>query len=216
MTPKDWVAKVHGLAREKGWWGEVPDTSPKSVMAKFALIVSELMEALELVREPGFDATAIWGEGVQGTRVSYEAMNKEHKLPKPEGFGVELADAVIRVFDLAGACAYELTLKGDFFEKTRAKHLKPIAKDLDADDVLQTIMRIVTMVSKASDIVDDDEHQDPAYHPHRVNLIEGWLTSAVIATTVLASVMGCDIEALIATKHAYNETRPARHGGKRA
>jgi Asp-tRNA(Asn)/Glu-tRNA(Gln) amidotransferase C subunit len=219
MTPSDWIKEVHGLARSNGWWGEVPDKSPKSVMAKIALVVSELMEALELVREPGFDPVAVWATGAEGVRVPYaELAAKASKLPKPEGFGTELADAVIRIFDLCGGCGFDLGLKDDIFEKTKLKHLEKLGRprvDLDADEVLQSIMRVVLQLSKAAEEVDTDQ-LDPKYHPHRISTIEGWLTAAVLTTTVLASVMGSDIEARIAEKHAYNKTRPPRHGGKRA
>ncbi len=119
------VLEVHELAREKGWWagGTGAALSTDSVLAKLALVHSELSEALEVARDPTANLAHTWEEG----RVTGPASPP----PKPEGFGIELADAVIRIFDLAGA-------------------------------------------------------------------------------------LGIDIAGCIAKKHAYNASRPQRHGGKRA
>lgn len=67
--------EVHQTAVSHGWWeGEV------SIPEKLMLIVSEVAEALEEYRA--------------GTDSVYYVTNK------PEGFGVELADTVIRIMDL--------------------------------------------------------------------------------------------------------------------
>jgi len=122
---KDWAEDVHALARKKGWWteymvsrdngrGGMRELSADQVLSKLMLVVSELSEAVECVRDPNFEPRRI--DTCDG---------------KPEGFSIELADAVIRIFDLCEA-------------------------------------------------------------------------------------MGIDIEACIREKHYYNQTRPNRHGGKRA
>jgi NTP pyrophosphatase (non-canonical NTP hydrolase) len=97
------AALCHGLACEKGWWpsGTGAAAIPvNEVLAKLALIHSEVSEALEVARDPSADLTHVWEEG----RVT----RPDSPLPKPEGFGVELADVVIRVFDLAGALGIDL------------------------------------------------------------------------------------------------------------
>lgn len=71
--------ECHYLAREKGFWD---GRDEKSIPAMLALIHSEISEALEAYRE-----------GDIGGPWYYEG--------KPEGFGVELADAIIRILDLA-------------------------------------------------------------------------------------------------------------------
>ena len=73
------VAKLcHRMASEKGWHDE-----PREFGTDIALIHSELSEALEEAREErGFETW--YGEN-----------------GKPEGVPVELADAVIRIFDTA-------------------------------------------------------------------------------------------------------------------
>lgn len=99
----------HGLAREAGWWnGSDPNTStanPLHFSNKLCLIHSEISEAME------------------GDRKNL----KDDKLPHRDMREVELADAVIRIFDLAGG--YNMDLAGAIVEKlaynTRRADHKP-------------------------------------------------------------------------------------------
>lgn len=90
------VGACHELANEAGWWtdletGEDVRTWPAKhltnwVLAKVALMHSEL------------------SEGVEGYRKNL----KDDKLPERDMFEVELADVVIRIFDLAGGLRLDL------------------------------------------------------------------------------------------------------------
>lgn len=87
----------HNLAHRAGWWTR-PDGSsitdnPYCFSNKLMLVVSELSEAMEGDRK-----------GI-----------KDDKLPHRDMREVELADAVIRIFDLAGA--YNMDLGGAIAEK---------------------------------------------------------------------------------------------------
>lgn len=76
---------IHKMARDKGFWDESDDFKGASIGTKIALIHTEISEALEEFRKPDVELDEIYySEG-----------------GKPEGFGVELADAVIRILDLA-------------------------------------------------------------------------------------------------------------------
>jgi NTP pyrophosphatase (non-canonical NTP hydrolase) len=75
--------EIHENAREKGWWPE-GDDDVNNIPEKIALVHSELSEALEEYRNHRIP------DGIYMDNPS-----------KPEGFGIELADAVIRIFDLA-------------------------------------------------------------------------------------------------------------------
>lgn len=93
----------HGLAAKAGWWMDMEDgvdvrTWPKKhfdnwVAAKLMLTVTEVAEAME------------------GHRKGL----KDDKLPHRDMREVELADAVIRIFDLAGGLNYDLA--GAIIEK---------------------------------------------------------------------------------------------------
>lgn len=85
------VAACHGAAAEAGWWhdihtGEPIVNRPHVVGEKMMLIVSEVSEAMEGHRKDLMD----------------------DKLPHRKAVEVELADAAIRIFDLAGALGLDL------------------------------------------------------------------------------------------------------------
>jgi NTP pyrophosphatase (non-canonical NTP hydrolase) len=84
----DLCRKAHETAKEKGWHEkEVP------VSEFISNTHGELSEAFEEYRK-GFPLRAIY----------YSGEEKE----KPEGFSVELADAVVRIFDFCGLHGIDL------------------------------------------------------------------------------------------------------------
>ena len=95
------VARCHGDAKAAGWWDRelTWETTPRCLM----LIVSELAEAMEGDRKNLMD----------------------DKLPSRKMLDVELADALIRICDLAGALRIDLGAAVQEkleFNKTRADH----------------------------------------------------------------------------------------------
>jgi NTP pyrophosphatase (non-canonical NTP hydrolase) len=74
----------HLASKRAGWWDGVDPREPYVTATKLMLAVSELAEAMEGARK-----------GL-----------KDDKLPDCEMLEVELADCVIRVFDLAGALGF--------------------------------------------------------------------------------------------------------------
>ena len=88
---RDIQKAVWRTAEEHGWHKD-----DDNIPVKLVMIHSEVSEALEEYRnaEEGADLAAVY----------YAAGSK-----KPEGFGIELADIVIRVLDLAEMLGMDLT-----------------------------------------------------------------------------------------------------------
>ena len=96
----------HGAAKAAGWWhdpktGLSTTSNPMCFSQKLMLTVSELAEAMEGDRKNLMD----------------------DKLPHRPMREVELADAVIRIFDLAGA--YGMDLGGAIAEKMAFNAIRP-------------------------------------------------------------------------------------------
>lgn len=96
----------HGAAKTAGWWtdqktGESIKSNPYCFSNKLMLTVSELSEAMEGDRKNLMD----------------------DKLPHRPMREVELADAVIRIFDLAGA--YGMDIGGAIAEKMAFNAQRP-------------------------------------------------------------------------------------------
>jgi len=79
--------EIHANAVAKGWWAGV-ELGPEAIAAKLCLVHSEVSEALEEIRDGNLD--------------------RYFNGSKPEGFGIELADIVIRCLDLAAAMGIDL------------------------------------------------------------------------------------------------------------
>lgn len=100
------VEACHGASKAAGWWNDLQTgqpiiTRPHVVGEKLMLVVSEVSEAME------------------GHRKSLQ----DDKLPHRKMVEVELADAVIRIADLAGALG--LDLGGAIAEKLEFNRQRP-------------------------------------------------------------------------------------------
>ena len=94
MEIKELIIESHEIAKSKGWWA-----AERGIPELIALMHSELSEALEEYRDGN-------------------SFNVRFDGDKPLGFTVELADVLIRIFDMAGK--YELDL--DYALKEKIKY----------------------------------------------------------------------------------------------
>jgi len=98
-------AEVYDCAVTHGWWEDPNPNIPEKLM----LVVSEVSEALEELRSGHTPDEVYAGEN-----------------GKPEGFGVELADAIIRIMDLSEHLGINLDavirLKADYNQTRSYRH----------------------------------------------------------------------------------------------
>ncbi len=88
------TGKVHKQAVDKGWWDK-PGEAVLMIGTKLFLSVGELAEGFEEIRKKKRPNEVYWKVDENGQL-------------KPEGFPIELADAVIRICDLAAWCGVDL------------------------------------------------------------------------------------------------------------
>lgn len=95
---KDLQERAHEIAKSKGWWD-----ADVNIPEKLALIHAEISEALEDYRK-GKMMTSFDGD-------------------KPVGFPTELADAIIRIMDLAGYLG--INLEAEIIQKMTYNEQRP-------------------------------------------------------------------------------------------
>jgi len=93
---------IHEWAVAQGWWEDYD----RSIPEQLALMHSELSEALEELRNDPDPSHAYYRED-----------------GKPEGFGVELADCIIRILDTAAR--YEIPIGEIILEKMEFNAKRP-------------------------------------------------------------------------------------------
>lgn len=97
---------LHQNSKDHGFWN---GDNNRNLPTKLMLIVSELAEAMECIRKPvedyGLSEIQYWSSdgNVYPNQYSEAEIKDREEILKPEGFAIELADAVIRIMDL---CCY--------------------------------------------------------------------------------------------------------------
>lgn len=86
ITLNDYRDRCHALARSKGWYD---GPGERNIGEQLMLVVTEVAEAMEDLRDGKM-------------ALSYDEKGK------PTGFPIEIADVMIRLFDLAGYLRIDL------------------------------------------------------------------------------------------------------------
>lgn len=90
-TILDLTETSHAIAKSKGWWDNSDGTNEHEFPTLLMLVVSEMAEALEEYR---------MGRGLNEIYFNDKG--------KPLGVPIEMADAMIRIFDMAGGNGIDL------------------------------------------------------------------------------------------------------------
>lgn len=202
MNWNKFAAEVHRNAVEHGWWDE-----KRSFGEIVALCHSELSEALEEFRAKRpmvwfacqnnavccEDGCGDWEDGI---------CLLGERSDKPEGIAVELADCIIRILDWFG----EEEMNPDALVAEAQQYMMcDVPVPIYAASVGDHIARWHLLLSLAYSCWCRESGTEAAA-----------LRMALCIYEILAwaEENGVDMEAIIAQKHAYNKTRPYRHGGK--
>lgn len=183
MNITEWVKEIHENAVKHGWW-----ETERSTGEVIALIHSELSEALEEARD---SRPMMYVLGPNGEEICTPCYFNGRK---PEGIAVELADAVIRVLDMAAYIHAPL----ERYAETRGE----LKNFVDAGDFGSQIAWLHGLVV--------DLH---------IGLLEK--NAEKILTVMLAFIdevdlylqaQSLDLWQVIELKHNYNKGRPYKHG----
>lgn len=207
MLISELAKEVHENAVAHGWWDDERE-APEII----ALIHSEWSEALEEARAGRPMAYIIVHDGWQGDPHEaivergqdgkYMYCGKEYS-GKPEGVAVELIDGCIRILDYMGK------LEADLQEDGRASEVEGLYTDANVAKVPEKLPELVA----ALHIYTAGSMMTRSFHdlsiPDIFPLLEG-----MAAALSWVKKQGLDPLAILLEKHAYNKTRPYKHGKK--
>lgn len=207
MLISELAKEVHENAVAHGWWDDERE-APEII----ALIHSEWSEALEEARAGRPMAYIIVHDGWQGDPHEaivergqdgkYMYCGKEYS-GKLEGVAVELIDGCIRILDYMGK------LEADLQEDGRVSEVEGLYTDANVAKVPEKLPELVA----ALHIYTAGSMMTRSFHdlsiPDIFPLLEG-----MAAALSWVKKQGLDPLAILLEKHAYNKTRPYKHGKK--
>lgn len=197
------------IAKSKGWHD--PDFDTVTFEDRVALIISELVEALEDYRlsKPACQIEYIKegclpifykGDAESLLKVSADQMHTAMSLVnsgyKPNGVIVELADAAIRIGDTSGRHNLMLTPESEIRELFKSYENDPPSFGGWFCGICRELVLATEERTRAA------EHL--CCSVDKICRMAHWL-----------GISGEEFERTIEIKHAYNRTRSHRHGGKK-
>lgn len=230
------VEQSHGNSARKGWWqdeqdgttrpGGLPGLDPRQVETqvetKLVLTSGELVgEAFEEVRrlEPE-QLKLIYVECSGGPmqHATHREVYPSKCKGKPVGFLIELADAAIRICDLAGAMRVGEAVAAQYgaVHEAYAESYIPTHKSTIAHQlrVIERELSHAWPVYEGEGKRGGEHNLDVLHEDFAIGL--GTALAEVELLAVIAGASLQDFEQAIAIKAVYNATRPHRHGGLRA
>ena len=218
MTLNELRDACHNTAVSKGWWPADRDFGEMMM-----LVVTEIAEAMEESRRPGFDPKLVWMDN------SFAAHPFDPRilpyLPgngrKPEGFGIELADAFIRVVDTAGRQKVDLhnircrVCQEPHFCETM-DHLMLNAIWHSQSGEASTPSTIGASLLQITSRVCLSYEMELAAKLVAVEPLSTRLAQILLSIATVAARYGVDLNDAIHIKMQYNSGRPFRHGNKLA
>lgn len=172
----------HALARERGFY-----SGETTMDVIYALIMSELAEALEALRERNRLEPGDVPECTKDNKNAYE---------------FEIADTYIRILDAFGYCMKVGKVGVDAFTGVTDEALDKTC------DVIKEVHNGMSDVQKLAQLTRDvatclySLPEEPA------------LVTSMIALRVYAELTGIDLVPLCKAKQVYNVKRPYKHGNK--
>lgn len=221
-----WVGACHRCSVEHGWWG-TPDHFHIHTISINSIARLTLPEKIALIQSEFDEAFEAWTEAGESPFFFRE------NDPKPEGWGIELIDALIRIFDLAGALNINLALL------LHQRMANKLTKTPLTDDSLPTFAECAfavlfnehrfesfsRMQSRGFDVLPLARCRlqvSNVLEAYRKSYDEGSIPWALCEATLYllgylyATLPQSDIMTLLIAKYEYNKSRDFRHGGLRA
>lgn len=194
----DMVNEAGKTAKEKGWWDE-----ELIYAVSFINILAEIGEAREWDRDDMSD-----------------------HIPEYKGVEEELADILIRCFDLAARVVGSRKFLDAVYKVAQSR---AVNQYMEAENDLSYLIAIsIRVFSDEStridfelfDLVTDVTKLWEAYRLHgntvdfQLRILPAYLAQIVIRTCAIAERHNLRLEDTVLAKMEFNKTRPYRHGGK--
>ena len=203
----DWnqlAEEVHACAVAHGWYEQAP--SMTSVLTN---IHAELSEAWEAFRNRKPMLWHACGLNEADTLCTGCTTGCTQMDAKPEGIAIELADAVLRMLDTCGFLQLDIVAALEQTPALLCSHARAFLRQENADvplaDLLAYLHEVISSAHVECRVVQDKAARNTeSFFAECILLISDYIRRH--SDTTLAEC--------IRLKHAYNLTRPYRHGGK--